>query len=187
VAIARNDLEYSRAMRDSHPAWYRQYKLENYMVLGVTALLFLLDWRKALGYWLIPHLYAAWGIISMNYLQHDGCDETHPYNHSRNFVGKWVNWWTFNNGFHGVHHERPGLHWSLLPEAHARQVSPHVAPELEQPAMHVYLFKTFVWPGRRVTFDGKPVPLPPMVPDESWIPAPAEVSEDLGAIRPQAT
>ena len=36
--------------------------------------------------------------------------------------------------------------------------------------MFVYLVKTFFWPGRRVTFDGKPVVLPPPVPDESLDP-----------------
>src|SRR6478736_23147 len=78
VAIAKNDFEYSRAARGRHPAWFRQYKIENFTVLGVTGLLFVLDWRKALVYRLVPHLYAAWGIISMNYLQHDGCDQNHP-------------------------------------------------------------------------------------------------------------
>ena len=182
VAITKNDFAYSRAARGRHPAWFRQYKLENFSVLGVTALLLLLDWRKGLVYWLIPHVYAAWGIISMNYLQHDGCDQNHPYNHSRNFVGKWVNWWTFNNGYHGIHHHHPALHWSLLPEVHAREIAPHIAPVLDQKSMFVYLVKTFVWPGRRVSYDGKPVELPPPVPDESWIPEPRETPEDLGAI-----
>jgi fatty acid desaturase len=186
VGIAKNDLAYSSAMRERHPGWYRQYKLENLAVWGTTIFLVALDWRKGLLYWLLPHVYAAWGIVSMNYLQHDGCDETHPYNHSRNFVGKWVNWWTFNNGFHGMHHERPGLHWSLLPAAHAARFSPHIAPELERKSMLGYLFATFVWPGRRAMFDGRPMVLSPLVPDESWIPEPQQTPGDLGAmtIRP---
>jgi fatty acid desaturase len=182
IAIARNDLEYAKAMRARHGVWYRQYRIENYAVWLATGLLLLVDWRKGLLYWVAPHLYAAWGIISMNYLQHDGCDIEHPYNHSRNFVGKIVNWWTFNNGYHGLHHDRPGLHWSLLPAEHRRLYSPFVAPELEQKSLLVYLFKTFVWPGRRVTFDGKPVVLPPPTPDESWIPRPEETPGDLGAV-----
>jgi fatty acid desaturase len=183
AAIAVADLAYARAMRDRLPTWYRQYKLENRAVLGVTFALFVIDWRKALVYWLVPHLYAAWGIISMNYLQHDGCDQSHPYNHSRNFVGRLVNWWTFNNGYHGIHHADPGLHWSLLPAAHAREISPYIAPELEQRSLLWYLVKTFVWPGRRVMYDGRPVVVPPSVPDESWIPEPAETPDALGAIR----
>jgi fatty acid desaturase len=182
IAIAKADREYASAMRRRLPSWHRQYRLENAAVLGVTALLFVLDWRKALLYWIVPHAYAAWGIISMNYLQHDGCDQEHPYNHSRNFVGKLVNWWTFNNGFHGVHHERPGLHWSLLPAAHARELAPHVAPALEQRSLLVYVWKTFVWPGRRVMFDGSPLVLPKAAADESWIPEPAQTPDDLGAI-----
>jgi fatty acid desaturase len=182
VSIMKNDIAYSSAMKLRLPTWYRQYKLENYAVWGVTVGLFVFDWHKALEYWLVPHLYAAWGIISMNYLQHDGCDQTHRYNHSRQFVGRLLNWWTFNNGYHGMHHEQPSLHWSLLPAAHARLIAPHIAPELEQKSFVVYLFKTFVWPGRRVTFDGKPLELPPAGPDESWIPLPQETPEDLGAV-----
>jgi fatty acid desaturase len=182
VAIAAADFAYARAMRERLPTWYRQYKLENRAVVGVTLGLLVLDWRKALLYWVVPHLYAAWGIISMNYLQHDGCDQSHPYNHSRNFVGRLVNWWTFNNGYHGIHHAHPGLHWSLLPAAHAREIAPYIAPELEQSSLLWYLVKTFVWPGRRVMYDGRPVVVPPSVGDESWIPEPAETPSDLGAI-----
>ena len=63
VAITKNDIAYSRAARGRHPAWFKQYKLENFAVLGVTACLLILDWKKGIVYWLVPHLYAAWGII----------------------------------------------------------------------------------------------------------------------------
>ena len=53
---------------------------------------------------------------------------------------------------------------------HAREIAPHIAPELDQKSMFVYLVKTFVWPGRRTTYDGKPVELPPSVADESLDP-----------------
>jgi fatty acid desaturase len=182
IAIAKGDLAYAKAMRHWLPSWYRQYRVETFSVVTATLLLIVLDWKKGLLYWVLPHLYAAWGIISMNYLQHDGCDQTHPYNHSRNFVGKFVNWWTFNNGFHGIHHAHPGLHWSLLPAAHAREISPHLAPELEQKSLFVFIVKTFIWPGRRVTYDGRPLVLPPVMADESWIPEPTQTPEDLGAI-----
>jgi fatty acid desaturase len=180
-AIMRNDAVYTARMKGTHRAWFRQYRLENSIVWGITAVLLILDWQKTLMYWVVPHLYAAWGIIAMNYLQHDGADINHPYNHSRNFVGKALNFWTCNNGYHGIHHQTPGLHWSLLPEAHARLYAPHIDPRLDQRSLLVYLFRTFAWPGRRVTFDGRPVVLPPEGPDENWIPHPSETPHELGA------
>lgn len=181
-AIAKNDLVYARAMRRRHPAWFRQLRLEQLAVFGLTLVLFLVDWKKALLYWQLPHLYAAWGIIGMNYLQHDGCDVSHPYNHSRSFVGRVINWWTFNNGYHAMHHIRPGLHWSLLPTAHAAYVAPHLDPRLAEPRFHRYLLRAYVWPGKRAMFDGRPVALPPLESDTNWVPHPEETPEDLGAV-----
>ena len=182
LAIMKNDATYVAAMKGQHRKWFQQYRIEATFVFGLTFLLFVLDWKKALVYWFIPHIYAAWGIISMNYLQHDGCDVNHPYNHSRNFVSKVLNWWTFNNGFHGVHHDVPGLHWSLTPAAHQERYVGHIDPRLDQKSMFLYLVRAFILPGRRLTFDGKPVELPPEGSDESWIPRPEETPDDLGAV-----
>src|SRR5690606_3406264 len=133
--IMRGDSAYGRFMKERHPRWFRQLALEFCALWGVTVALFVVDWQRALLFWLVPHLYAQWGIVTMNLLQHDGCDADSEYNHSRNFVGAVVNYFTFNNGFHTIHHMRPGLHWSLLPAAHAREVAPHIHPKLDQPSL----------------------------------------------------
>jgi fatty acid desaturase len=182
ISIMRNDAAYVKAMKGQHRSWFRQYMVETYAVIGVTGLLFIIDWKKAAAYWLIPHLYAAWGIISINFLQHDGCDQNHPFNHSRNFVGRTLNWFTFNNGYHGIHHEKPSLHWSLLREAHDEYLGPHIHPELDQKSLIIYVLKTFVFPGRRRRYDGGQVQLDPDSRDENWIPNPKENPEDLGAL-----
>jgi fatty acid desaturase len=117
----------------------------------------------------IPHLWANWGIVSINFIQHDGCDEAHPVNHSRTFIGPLINWLTFNNGYHTIHHMEPGLHWSLLPAEHAKRIRPSLHPNLEQTSMPVYLFKSFVWPARRLRYDGMPYLLPPLEPDRDWV------------------
>lgn len=181
-AIARNDAVYTSAMKRHHRAWYRQFRIEQVAVFGLTFALLLIDWKKALLYWLLPHAYAAWGIIGMNYLQHDGCDSEHTYNHSRNFVGGVINWITFNNGYHGAHHMMPGLHWSLLPAMHAEKLAPFIDPRLDQRSFLAYLFRTFFWPGHRVRFDGSPLELPALTGDTNWIPKPEETPADLGAI-----
>lgn len=178
--IMKADSRYTLSMRTRHPRWFRQLLLEHSFVIASTVVLIAIDWRKGLLYWLLPHLYAQWGIVTMNLLQHDGCDATTEYNHSRNFVGKVVNWWTFNNGYHSIHHEIPGLHWSLLPEAHAKQIHPHIHPNLEQPSLLAYVFRTFVL-GKREKYDGTPHQLVPKGRDEEWIPLPSETPDDLGA------
>ena len=156
-SVTGANLEFLRTVGKSKPAWVRQLRMEIVAVWSVKVALLLLDWRKALLFVFIPHLFAVWGITAVNYVQHDGCDEDHPYNHSRNFVGKWFNWLTFNNGFHGMHHMQPGLHWSKLPAAHAEQLHGRIHPALEQRSLALYLFRTFILPGRRIKYTGEPV------------------------------
>jgi fatty acid desaturase len=178
------DARYMKAMARRNRPWFRQAMLEWVVFGAVMIALIALDWRKFLLYVLVPHQYAAWGIITMNLLQHDGCDENSEYNHSRNFVGKLVNWFTYNNGFHSIHHVEPGLHWSLLPKEHKKRIAPFIHPNLDQPSLLAYLFRTFFWTTKRVTYDGKPLTLIEEGPDEEWIPAPSETPSDvsLGAI-----
>ena len=179
-SIMRADTSYSKAMRTRHPKWFRQLAMEAAALWVITIGLFLLDWQKALVLWVVPHLYAQWGIVTMNVLQHDGCDAESEYNHSRNFVGRIVNWWTFNNGYHSVHHHQPGLHWSLTPAAHAERIAPYIHPNLDQPSLLAYIWRAFVL-GKRETFDGK-FYMPPLDgPDEEWIPDPRSTPNDLGA------
>ena len=96
-------------------AWRGQLRCEGVVVWAVKVGLLALDWRKALCLVLVPQLLANLGIVGINFLWHDGCDPDHPFNHSRNFTGRFLNFVALNNGYHGMHHEEPALHWSLLP------------------------------------------------------------------------
>jgi len=181
--VSNADLQYALAMRTERPKWFAQWVREWIFFLAVMGTLLVLDFWKFLFLAMIPHLYAAWGIIGINFLQHDGTDQDHPYNHSRNVVGKFVNWWTFNNGFHGIHHKYPNMHWSRTPEAHAREIAPFIHPNLDQQSLLKYCFEAYIYPGKRVMYDGSPYRMPEEGPDEEWIPGkgdtPANVS--LGA------
>ncbi len=169
--IFRDNARFAKAMRTKNPKWYRQFVLETAVYVAFLVVLAVLDWRKFIVFVMIPHQYAAWGIMGINFVQHDGCDGDHLYNHSRNFSGTLLNWFTFNNGFHGMHHMRPGLHWSLLPKAHAEELAPHIHPELDRKALLPYLIQAYVWPGTRKNYDGTPYVLPPPREDEDWMPA----------------
>jgi len=149
--------------------WRRQRRLETLIVWSVKLALVALDWRRALCFVLVPELVANLGIVGINFFWHDGCDPDHPVNHSRNFVSPVLNFLTLNNGYHGMHHLEPGLHWSLLPEAHAQHIRPGLHPALEQPSLLAYAWRTFVYPGRRETYEGRPITFPEPDTDLDWV------------------
>jgi fatty acid desaturase len=168
-AIIRGNARFKRLRGDNATAWRRQFLVEAVVVWGVKVALLLLDWRKALLFMVVPHLFANFGIVTINLLWHDGCDAEHPVNHSRNFVGPLLNFLTVNNGYHGMHPIEPGLHWSLLPKAHAERVRPTLHPALEEPSLPAYMFRTFIYPGRRMRYDGTPLVVVDPGPDRDWV------------------
>ena len=153
----------------NRPEFARQYLIENVVAFGVTLALFGIDFWTTLFFIVIPQLYGARCILRINLIQHDRCDTKSEWNHSRNFIGRGFNWIMCNNGYHTIHHNRAGLHWSSLPEAHEREVVPRIDPSLDEPSMVAYLLRTYLWnPERPAEFDvaaaerrANPIPLPP--------------------------
>lgn len=178
-AVTKSEVEFIKRMRKKQPKWFRQYVLEFGVVFGLKLTLLVLMPLKTVLLILIPHFYAVWGILSTNFWQHDGCDMTHKYNHSRNFTSPLLNFWTCNNGYHGMHHMNPGLHWSLLPEAHEQHLAPFIHPNLNRVSLVKFLWEATISPGKRLDYLGNPVVLAPEVPDEDWI-AEIEHQPNLG-------
>jgi fatty acid desaturase len=167
--VMRANAKYVAYAKHGRPRWYSERNVQTVLTWTVKIALLVLDWKKALLFVFLPHLGAVWGVTTVNYLWHDGADTDHPYNHSRNFVGKLFNWFHFNNGFHGMHHMQPGLHWSLLPQKHAELIAPHIHPALEQTSFVMYLLRAFVLDPKRIRYDGTPLVLPEEGEDEDWI------------------
>lgn len=84
------------------------------------------------------------GMIKSIFLTRDS-----KWNHSRNFVDPILNYLILNNGYHTMHHMYPGKHWTELKELHEKMVKPHIDPRLDCPSLFGYLFKTFIYPGKR--------------------------------------
>jgi fatty acid desaturase len=122
----------------------RQYLYDNAFAFGLTGLLMVFDFWTTLFFIVLPQLYGARSILRINIIQHDRCDVRSEWNHSRNFVGRAFNWIMCNNGYHTIHHNRAGLHWSVLHEWHQREVVPRIDPSLDERSMVVYLFRTYV-------------------------------------------
>jgi beta-carotene hydroxylase len=118
--------------------------ISEYVVFfGFMLFVFLLDWRKALLFVLIPQQFALFVIQVFNYVQHVEADEDSAWNHSRNFVSPVLNTLLFNNGLHTVHHLTPGVHWSETPALHAQHAS-KIHPSLLQESWWGWMFKTFI-------------------------------------------
>ena len=129
--------------RTEKPALYRRVQRERIVVLGFIALLLVLDWRATLIYFGVPWLFAQWGIVTINLLQHQDCDHDSAYDHSRNITGRFINWLFLNNGFHTAHHLRPAMHWSRLSEFHQEHVEPNMRSELNHRSLLVSIWRQF--------------------------------------------
>lgn len=101
----------------------------------------ILDWEKALYYIVIPQQVGLFSVLIFNYVQHVHADEESKWNHSRNFTG-FLNVLLFNNGYHTVHHERAGTHWSKTPELHAA-VEDKIDPSLNERSFWWYIFRVY--------------------------------------------
>lgn len=130
----------------------------------------------AVFFWavLMPGLAAKWCFISINFLQHDGCEmeDGKTLNFARNFTGDFLNYVTCNNGFHTIHHLHPGLHWSKLPLKHKKIVEGRNHPNLNQSSIFWYIVKTFLVPescgGGRRKFDGSLYHITQCEPSKRW-------------------
>jgi fatty acid desaturase len=113
------------------------------LLLAWTIGALVLDWRKGLLFVVLPQQFALFMVLIFNYVQHVHADEESPWNHSRNITGWLMNALLFNNGFHTVHHNQPGMHWSEAPAAHAK-IAHLIDPVLNEPSFWGYMIRTYV-------------------------------------------
>jgi len=116
---------------------------EYLVFFGFLATVFALDWKKALIFHVIPQQFALFSVQVFNYIQHVEAEPESDYAHSRNFVSPVLNALLFNNGYHTVHHMKPGVHWSMTPELH-RQHESKIEPSLLVKSFWVYMTWTFL-------------------------------------------
>jgi len=167
--LLRTEASFAKRLSTIKPRWYLQYKIEFIAVWIWRIVWCVIDWRLFLVVMMLPNVFCLWGIFGSNYWQHDGCDENHPYNHSRNFTGWSINFLMCNNGYHGAHHMKPGLHWSLYPDYYKKEIAPYIHPALNQKYLIPYLWKTCIYPAKRIDYLGNALNLPADVKDEDWI------------------
>lgn len=197
--VMKSDINYLLVQKEVSRPYFKQAMREVLVLAGVTLRLATLSPFRWITLWQLPHLFAQWGIVTMNHLQHDGCNvakegsaapksKDFDYNCARNFTSRFLGWTAFNNGYHTVHHAYPTIHWSQLPEMHAKVIRPHMHPNLEWASMAGYIWWSTVSPGKRVDFLGNPVTFDDesMGPDQPWIEHPhGSLAEKDDAPRPR--
>ena len=168
---------YLAEMRRSRPRWLRQAFAELLTVsIYYVAIALAIGPLAMLALVFLPAIAGQWLIVGFGYVQHDGVDHESEYLHSRNFTSPLFNWVICNNGFHTIHHNKPGMHWSLVAAAH-RDAIAKMDPRLDEPSLIRYLWRAFVWPGARRRYDGEVVVLPPQrARRELWTPPSAIAS-----------
>lgn len=110
------------------------------LVIWIAAAL-LIDWKKALMFVIIPQQVSLFSVLIFNYVQHVHANEESEYNHSRNFTG-FLNFMLFNNGYHTIHHEVAGLHWSKVPEEH-KKIEHLIDPSLLERSFWWFIFRNY--------------------------------------------
>lgn len=129
----------------------RRAQTEALILLVVYAIMLIVNPWNTLMYILIPHAICQFILIAFNYLQHGACDADSPYNNSRNFTGKVLNFLLFNNGFHTVHHLKPALHWTEYPAFHA-SIKDRIDHHLNVDNFLIFLVKQTIKPKRKLIF-----------------------------------
>lgn len=165
--ILSNDIMYIMSQKETS---FYYNAIDQFKIIIFTNLFLLyLNPCKFLLLFYIPHLFAQWFIVSINMIQHDGCDIVNNnnikgpitplanINTARNLTGSIINYLTFNNGYHMMHHLKPALHWSELPKYHDIFVKPFNHPNLNQPNMLTYIWSSFIYPGERIDYLGNPI------------------------------
>jgi len=81
----------------------------------ITGLLIAYNPIMAITFFVLPNLILRYLIWFSAYWHHQDTPTTDVYDSSTNQMGRFYNWLTFNSGHHTTHHEKPTMHWSLLP------------------------------------------------------------------------
>lgn len=143
---------FIRKAKEKNPSLYRQIIFQYVFFItahvGLAALAIVMYGVSAGLYlyamtFLLPAVFALWTIMLFNYEQHVHTDPWSDYNHSRNWDGRLLNFFLFNNGLHTAHHEIPGMHWSKLRSAHD-EIAPHIDPRLIHRSICVYFIRQYV-------------------------------------------
>ncbi len=120
-----------------YPKHYRTHLLWTIITFSIVAVLTFMDPIASLLIFLLPMMISLWITAWATYDHHAGLDTDDDFEASYNQLNPLFNVMTGNLGYHTAHHYKQGVHWSRLPELHAK--IQHRIPD--------ELYKGSVWDG----------------------------------------
>ena len=103
-----------------HPTLFARFRrwlwISNLVLLGFVAA----NPVNALIVFVLPMVFMLVVLLDNTYQQHSGLSTESHYLASRNVEHRLYNLTSWNLGYHTAHHMYPGIHWTKLPELHAR-------------------------------------------------------------------
>lgn len=118
--VIQNDTNFMMKQFKQRNLIFFQFFLEFVILHLFFIKMTLVNFYKFFFVYILPTLFGKYMIITLNILQHRWCKPDTKFEHSRNFTGSILNFLLLNNGYHTLHHNNPGLHWSLLKEKHKK-------------------------------------------------------------------
>jgi fatty acid desaturase len=118
VAITAYARGYAVGKR--HPKQLKPFLI--YTAITFTIIAALVWYKPAAGMMLfvIPMITSLLFTAYVTYDHHSGLDTKNEFEASRNKLSPVYNFLTGNLGYHTAHHHKQGVHWSRLPELHAK-------------------------------------------------------------------
>ncbi|HEX8440565.1 fatty acid desaturase, partial [Archangium sp.] len=108
------------------------------------------NWYNALLVFLLPMCVSIYVTSWATYFHHVGLETAKHQEASYNILHAGYNLMTGNLGYHTAHHTKHGLHWSKLPELHAKMAR-SIPPTLyREPGI------PFVWSGSEAKLELSP-------------------------------
>jgi beta-carotene hydroxylase len=104
------------ARKTGRPIMLHKLLIELAVQLAVAATLIWLNPLFTLLFFVIPNMFAGFLVWWESYVHHLNVPGGTVYEGSVTVTGERFNRFNFNIGHHTAHHEKPTLHWSLLPE-----------------------------------------------------------------------
>lgn len=126
----------------ARPEMLRTFLFWGGVVLALLGLAFWHDPIAALMVFALPMATALFFTALATFSHHSGLDTEDEYQASYNVLNPVYNICTGNLGYHTAHHVRCGVHWSRLPELHAKMAHKIPAHLYKEPGFPWSMFKT---------------------------------------------